>query len=728
MHKPKLSLKSKLLITMLSVALLSTLIVGIQGLYYGKVAITERVYEQLTSVRESKEQQIKSYFSDLASHLETLSVDHMTVGAMREFASSYRRLQNAFLSEQQSANLEDYYRATFLPKLRKNIEGEPLLQRYLPHHPAGRYLQHHYLSNNPHPPASKSQLVMAEDLSYYSAVHEHYHPILTTFAESLGYYDIFLIDLESGDIVYSVSKESDYATSLKTGPYSTSNLGKLYRKIRNSQDRGDVQMVDFEFYRPSYNEPAAFAGITVFDEQYQSVGIVAVQISTERINQVMTGGQRWQEQGLGNSGEVFLVGADGTMRSDTRLLMRDGECYRKYTTTSGGVDPVSQKICRMGTSILLQQVNNAATRSAREGQSGERVVTNYANTEVLSAYSPLNLAQLDWSIVAEMSTTEINAPIRTFQRELTISVVLISCLVTLIAMRVANHFTEPLTTLIGKMKQLRAGDVDTRIDLDRNDEYGDLAKAFNQIIKAVKAQQRLINQKKREYSQLLHTALPPSIAKRVEEGDRQVAERVSNVAIIFASLRGFNRHAENLPIDSAVAQLNELIEAFDLVAQKHGVEKVKTIGGSYLAACGLNVQRLDHANRAMGFARDLVAAVQRASAAHDAPLDIRIGITSGTVMAGVVGNKQFAYDVWGSPVNIARQISLATEAHSILITQAVFDRLDAREGLVPLGEPLTTPMGQIALWQWRAWQASAQTEKPTVTGDAKLPGTGHQQP
>jgi hypothetical protein len=163
---------------LLSVALLSTLIVGIQGLYYGKVALTERVYEHLTSVRESKEQQIQAYFRNLGGHIEALALDHMTVGAMREFASSYQRLDEAFLDDEQIVGLESYYQDTFLPKLGENINGEPLLKRYLPRQAAARYLQYHYISANPQPLGQKNQLAMADDQSYYSAVHEHYHPAL----------------------------------------------------------------------------------------------------------------------------------------------------------------------------------------------------------------------------------------------------------------------------------------------------------------------------------------------------------------------------------------------------------------------------------------------------------------------------------------------------------------------------------------------------------------------
>ncbi|HBS27574.1 MAG TPA: adenylate/guanylate cyclase domain-containing protein [Gammaproteobacteria bacterium] len=700
MKTPNLSLKSKLVFMLLSVALLCVFVIGYQGLHNGEIAIAARVTEQLTGVREAKKGEVESYFNELRNHLKTLAIDHTTVGAMREFGSAFKRLKKETLHDAQTDALKSYYTSEFLPELQLNVEGTPLLEHYLPGDADARYLQYQYIAGNTNKRGDKNALMMAEDQSYYSGVHQYYHPVFNAIIEAYGYYDLFLIDIESGDIVYSVYKETDYATSLKDGIYKTSNLGDLYRNVRKSQDHGDVQLVDFNFYRPSYNSPAAFVGTTIFDDQNKPVGILAVQIAMDKLNQVLTGGQRWKEQGLGETGEAFLVGHDGTMRSNARPLMQGDDCYRKAIASGDGLSALDEKICRLDTSILLQKVDNASFYSAKSGETGVNTVKSYYGEDVISAYSPVNIEGVDWSIMAEMATSEADAPAKSFQKELIISAVIISCLVTFLAMWIASHFIAPLTNIMHAVKKLSNGEVDTNLDTERHDEYGDLARTLNQTIDLVKSQKAEIVNKTEENRGLLENILPSSIADRVERGESNIADRINSVTILFTSLRGFTDYVEGLAPDEAVKELNEFVNAFDDAAQRHGVERIKTIGDSYMAACGLTVPRLDHAKRTLEFAREILAITRRYNAEHDTNLGLRAGIHCGSVVAGVIGKSKFIYDVWGDTVNIASRIRFEADPNTIMVTSDVHDRLDNQDGFGQCTHVSTKGMGELSIWQW----------------------------
>ena len=165
------------------------------------------------------------------------------------------------------------------------------------------------MSDNAHPLGEKHRLDDPGDNTGYAGIHAEIHPIIRSYLESFGYYDIFLVDPDTGDIIYSVYKELDFATSLLDGPYANSNLGEVFRKARELKP-GGIAFTDFEQYRPSYDAPASFIAAPIFDGS-DRIGVLIFQMPLDRITQVMS-----VRGGLGESGESYLVGPDHLMRSD----------------------------------------------------------------------------------------------------------------------------------------------------------------------------------------------------------------------------------------------------------------------------------------------------------------------------------------------------------------------------------------------------------------------------
>ena len=135
-------------------------------------------------------------------------------------------------------------------------------------------------------------------------VHSRFHEFFRGALKAQNFYDIFLIDGDSGDIVYSVFKETDFGTNLLKGPYSHSSLGQLFRKIRSNHSPGYVYVEDFKQYPPSYNAPASFIGTPIYTEGGLFIGVLAAQIPIEDINAFMTNEKQWKESGMGTSGEM----------------------------------------------------------------------------------------------------------------------------------------------------------------------------------------------------------------------------------------------------------------------------------------------------------------------------------------------------------------------------------------------------------------------------------------
>jgi len=668
-----ISIKSKLIVMLLAVSGCSILVTAYVGYQSGKSNLNQRVFDQLTSVRASKAYQIESYFKNIRNHTETLSEDPSVIAAMRSFTDAYQTLQTEKISNPINDKINQYYNQEFLPRLTKSTGGSPIVESYLPKGVASEYLQYYYIANNPNPVGKKQQLSDPKDGSNYTEVHKRYHPIFRNIIKKFGYYDMFLID-PKGTIVYSVFKETDFATNFQTGPYKNSNLAKLNRLVQNAKERDYSKIVDFEAYSPSYDAPAGFIAAPIY-ENSELIGVLAFQLPVDEINNVMTGNRQWEADGLGKSGETYLVGRDFLMRSVSRFLEQDPKGYGEILRSLGVKESVISRINQYKSSILQQPVRTKAVEEALAGKEGTQIIKDYRSIPVLSSYAPLQLEGLDWVILSEIDLAEAYAPIYSFAKQILIYATLLSLLVTLIAMGLAYWFVQPINQLIANARKVAAGELDAIATLKNEDEFGELAKSFNAMVRSLRTQTNLVKEKSQENDQLLLSVFPSSIAKRLKKGERNIAEDVSNVAVIFSNLTGFSKLSETLTAYEIVSILNDLVAAFDESAERYGIEKIKTIGDSYLGVCGLSIPYLDHDKRVLDLALDMLSIVRRFNHERNFELNIRIGINSGDVVAGIVGRNKFIYDVWGDTINLASALRAACPPGMILVSQEVHRRL-----------------------------------------------------
>lgn len=668
-----LSIKSKLIVMLLTVSSVSILITAYLGYRSGKINLTNRVFSQLTSVRASKADQIKSYFQNISNHTQTLSQDPSIVTAMTEFTKAYQKLQTEKIPPTFDKKINQYYSQEFLTRLINAQEGTPILESYTPDAIASRYLQYHYIAANPNEVGKKQLLNKANDDSEYSKVHNRYHPIFRNIIEKFGYYDMFLIDPQ-GNIVYTVFKETDFTTNLKEGPYKNSNLAKLNTIVQNTKERDYSKIVDFEAYEPSYNAPAAFIASPIYD-QSEFIGVLAFQMPVDEINNVMTGNRQWKQDGLGESGETYLVGGDFLMRSVSRFLEEDPQGYTHILRSLGIDEATINRIEQYDTSILQKPMKTEAVEKALNGKEGTEIIQDYRDIPVLSSYAPLDLEGLDWVILAEIDLAEAYAPIYTFKNQILISATVLILLVTLIAMGIAYFFVKPIKLLIENAGKVAAGELDAMASIETKDEFGELAKSFNAMVRSLRTQTNLVQEKNQENDKLLLSIFPASIAKRLKQGEKNIAEDVSNVAVLFSDLTGFSELSESLTAYEIVSILNDLVASFDEAAERYGMEKIKTIGDSYLAVCGLSIPYLDHDKRAIDFALEMISIVRRFNHQRNFKLNISIGINSGDIVAGIVGRNKFIYDVWGDTINVASALRSACPPGFILVSSEIQRRL-----------------------------------------------------
>jgi adenylate cyclase len=188
--------------------------------------------------------------------------------------------------------------------------------------------------------------------------------------------------------------------------------------------------------------------------------------------------------------------------------------------------------------------------------------------------------------------------------------------------------------------------------------------------------QQIQLEKERDRSErLLLNILPASIAHRLKEKHETIADGFAEATVLFADIAGFTLLAASRSPREVVDLLNDIFSEFDHLAEKHGVEKIKTIGDAYMAVAGLPVHSPDHATAIVELALDMQDAVSRRSAAGHGLISLRIGINTGPVVAGVIGMKKFIYDVWGDTVNTASRMESNGIEGGIQVTEETYEKL-----------------------------------------------------
>jgi class 3 adenylate cyclase len=670
----RLSIQTKMILLLLAVSLSSIAVVAWNSYKSGRSALIRVAEDHLRGVQAAKTTTLKAMLDSLRDQVISMSDSHVAIEGMREFRAAYKSLNAASMTPEQSEKLEGFYENDFLPKLAEQIDGEPVLEQYLPVKPAERYLQYHYLSNNPHPYGKKQDLEESEsDQSSYAKIHETYHKAFERAVKIFGFEDVMLVDAESMDIVYSYQKTSEFATNLETGPYANTLMAAKVRAMRGNNDRDDFKIADFEPYRPSLGKPMGFAVSPIFDGS-QMIGLLVLQFPIDNFNKVLTGNFNWAEEGMGQTGESYLVGPDKTMRSRSRFMHSDPEGFIKLLRQSSVPTSTVDKIEKQDSVICALPVESKSVAAAFRGQKGIAVVNDYRGEETLSAYGPLELDSLRWAVITEKDLAEVEAPIHQLGRTVLIVASGMALAVTLLALMFSHLLTRPLRALTEGALRLGRGETDVQVRVKSRDEFGELGRVFNQMSENIKLQTERLEGQVRENQELLHNILPASAVAQRQEGDEKANREFADVSVLFAEIVGMEKLGSKLGEAGALSMLGDLIEAIDEAAEESGIEKVKTIGGSYLAVCGLSVTRPDHARRIIQFAQQMERIIGVFNRDEKAHLAISIGINSGPVVGGVVGRRKFLYDLWGDTVTIAKKLS-AGNSTAIRVTSQIRERI-----------------------------------------------------
>ncbi|WP_286267511.1 methyl-accepting chemotaxis protein [Thalassotalea atypica] len=298
-----------------------------------------------------------------------------------------------------------------------------------------------------------SEIDVSEAYNPKTANNEDFYK---SYIEKYGYYDLFLIE-PNGHIFYTVTKEADFNTNILTGKYSTSNLGRLITDIKQSKQYG---FVDFAPYEPSNGDPASFIAQPLLNSDGQTMMYVALQLPLEGIQKIM--GIR---EGMGKTGESYLVGNDLRMRSNSFL---DPKGHNVKASFAG--------------SITENGVDTEAAKRALNGEKGTDIIIDYNGNPVLSSFDHIEFGHFNWAILSEIDEPEAFASIRTNTLFMVILMMTIIAVVVLIGLFVAKRITTPIIDISVVAQKVARGDLTMEVEQSSNDEVGQLQGAISKMI------------------------------------------------------------------------------------------------------------------------------------------------------------------------------------------------------------------------------------------------------
>ncbi len=442
MQKLNLKLKPKLIGAFMICGIVPLVAVAYFSIQKANEGMMKQAFNQLQAVRQIKANQIESFFEDRINDLEALADNPYTKFAMIE-------LGKADISARA-----------------KGFEGLELL-----------------------------------DEPKFKSAYDSYNATFKYYMDTYGYYDIFLISPEDGDVFFTVALENDFGTELS---HEKHHLASTWREVL---DDGRPVLSDMAPYAPSFGAPAMFMACPVNDDG-KTIGVLAMQISSDAINVIMQ-----ERSGMGETGESYLVGSDKRMRSDSYL---DPEGHSLLASFKGSVEQ--------------NGVDTKAVRESISGNNNSDIIIDYNGNPVLSVYGPLEIGEHTWACISEIDLAEIEKPINAISKAIVGIGIVAGLLIAVFGFIVAIGILKPINKVVDMIKDVARGegDLTKRLAVDARDEIGDLAMWFNTFMDKL---HDIISRVARNTGQLASAATEvSSAAEQLSTGSKEQTNQTAQVS------------------------------------------------------------------------------------------------------------------------------------------------------------------------------------------------------
>ncbi|WP_286830925.1 MULTISPECIES: methyl-accepting chemotaxis protein [Kordiimonas] len=475
LHLNGLRIATRLPLVVVLIVILTSAAVSIFAFYQAGSEVEAGVKSRLEAVLASRKSELGGYLSSIQEDLHLVAENANTRTALASFSAAW-----------------------------SEVEGNPK-----------DTLQRQYITDNPHPTGEKDKLYDAGDGSAYNAAHVQFHPWFHSLQQRRGYYDVFLFDL-GGNLVYSVFKELDYATNMYSGEWRDTDLANAFKAALKEGVGGSDSFFDFEPYAPSHGAAASFISQAIPAEDGSTAGVLVFQMPIDRINNIMQ-----KNDGMGESGETYIVGSDRLMRSDSR--------FSEEST------------------ILKTRVTGQTVDAGLRGKQGIEIVEDYRGIDVVSAYVPFEFLGAKWVLLGEIDVAEMEEPVVGIGWMMMTIATAAALVMAVGGFFFARTITVPIHKMVGVMGKLAEGNSDVDVPYqDLNDEIGEMATTVQVFKENLVERRRLRDEARQEEA---------AKAEREAAREREAAERrEAEIA----------REREEAEAKEAMAkQMTDLILGFD---------------------------------------------------------------------------------------------------------------------------------------------------------------------
>jgi class 3 adenylate cyclase len=673
-----ISLATLLSLVALVVTLVSLAITAAVGLERGSDLADGVADDRLVTISASRTSEIEIELRAVARQVEALADSPAAADAITSLGDAVIDLSSTSTPGEQVDVLTEFYLSDVVPALER-VRGERVGASFLvPDSPGAVHLQSAYTVprlDDDGVTIDPELVLDPGDGSSYSEVHPDVHQTYGQIALASGFDDLFLVDSRNHSIVYSMRKRIEFATSLDLGPHSGSAIARLVDSL-SDDDTGEARYTDFSSYVPARERPTVFVGSAVMRDDVR-IGYLVASLDVAAFDAIVSGSGEWE--GFGDTGEAFLVGDDGVMRTTTRTYQEDPAGFLAAATEPGPAqltDEQRRRIAETATTSMVQPVDRRLIEEADEP--GTVDVLSYRGVEVRAAYRRVSAPGAEWTLVVEVDRAELDDPVEGYARDMLFTIALFIVAVTFVAVRWSDRLVAPIRAIAARLRSVRtAGATDPGEVVRRRRgplEYDELADNVDQMLERLRDRQSVVEARSAERTSLLRQFLPATIARRSEEGDGEVLDHVRNASVVVLTVDGVGGLVGDRPDQEVRDLLADLVDEVDAIAAESGLERIKLVGSKYYAVCGVSRPILDHAVRAVSFAlasRDIVA--------DSMPDGVRLcgGVAVGPVSVGLAARSALVYDVWGEAVSAAETLARRAPAGTIAVAADVRSQLPA---------------------------------------------------
>ncbi len=481
-----MKIAQKLPLALLVSALLMASGVGVASYLIGASALGTQARQNLATVSFERANQLSAYMASVEGDLISTAMGDTTIQALRDFAGAWLQIK----------------------------DPDP-----------GAVLRKVYVTDNPNAADKRLLLDTPETTLTYATPHTKAQPQFRDKLLARGYGDIYLFDTK-GTLVYSTTKQDDFATSFVDGPFAKTGLGDAARKALEIEAPTETTFADFSNY-PLAAEPVAFLAKPVFNAQGRRIGAIAIELPASRLAPVID-----NRTGLGATGETLIVGADGLVRSESSFTAEPD--------------------------VMMATLDSPAIGTALAGAEGSGQLAGYRGGTFLIAASPVMAQGINWALAAVMSEDEALAPVFAMRNTMLMVAAGLLAVVAGAAILFARTLTKPISRLTQVMDRLAQGELDTEVaGIGRRDELGAMAQA----VEVFKLNGLKVNE-------MTESERAASVQRREERGQMMQQLQRAFGDVVDAAIAGdFSRRVEaefpDAELNKLAGSVNALVETVD---------------------------------------------------------------------------------------------------------------------------------------------------------------------